>query len=115
MVMCDLSPDIIKWGYEQHIIPYYLPTDKKVHRYIIDFWIEKKDNKKYLIELKPDYKLRKPTPSKKTTLRTLSDYQYEVLDYIKNQMKWKFAKEFVKKINCEFIIITDKDLKKVKI
>ena len=119
MIICDFSPIILKWSYETHIVPYYNPIDKKVHKYIVDFYIEVKDEsviKKYLVEVKPEYKLTPPVlrESKKMNAKSISNYNYEVEDYIKNQMKWKFAEAYAEKIGCEFVRVTDAFLKTLK-
>jgi hypothetical protein len=40
MQFADLNPNIIQWGSEEISIPYMKPTDKKIHRYIPDFFIK---------------------------------------------------------------------------
>ena len=36
MVYCDKNPNILQWGSEEIYIPYFLPTDGKIHRYFPD-------------------------------------------------------------------------------
>ena len=35
MKWCDMEHNIVRWSYEQIIIPYRSPIDKKNHKYII--------------------------------------------------------------------------------
>ena len=69
MQFADLNPNIIQWGSEEIVIPYLKPTDKKIHKYIPDFWIKVKnkhgDVKKFLIEIKP---LKETIQTKKTSV-----------------------------------------------
>ena len=46
MKYCDREPNIIEWISEPFPISYYLPTDKKWHRYYPDFLVK---TRKYLI------------------------------------------------------------------
>ena len=51
MNWCDRSNSIVGWVSEEIAIPYRNPLDNKVHRYMVDFYIEvqEKDKiKKYL-------------------------------------------------------------------
>ena len=38
--VCDLNPDVLKWGSEETVIPYVSPLDNKIHRYFVDFYIQ---------------------------------------------------------------------------
>jgi len=40
MHYCDSNPSIIHWGSEEVVIPYLKPTDNRIHKYYLDFWIE---------------------------------------------------------------------------
>lgn len=105
MNWCDLNESVKGWASEEVAIPYRNPLDNKVHRYMVDFYIEV-DKKKYLIEVKPERFTKPPDTQKRKTKR----YIQEVAQYGVNEAKWKSAKEFCKKQNMEFIIITEKDL-----
>ena len=87
------------------------PTDGKWHRYFCDFLIQVKTSdgtlKTYLVEIKPDAQTRPPVPGKKSKKTFLT----EVLTWAKNDAKWKAAREYCKKINIEFVILTEHDLK----
>ena len=37
---CDKNPSILKWNSEETVIPYRCPTDDKIHRYFVDFYVK---------------------------------------------------------------------------
>jgi hypothetical protein len=110
MVYCDKNQNILEWGSEELALPYRSPIDGRIHRYFPDFYIKVKEStgqiKKYLIEVKPKRQTVEPAVQKRKT----KQYIYEVVEYAKNQAKWKAAKEFCKDRLWEFKIITEDDL-----
>lgn len=110
MVYCDLNENILEWGSEEIIVPYRSPLDNRYHRYFPDFYIKVKEKtgsiQKYLIEVKPYKQTKEPIPQKKKT----KSYIYNVTEYVKNQAKWKAAKEFCKDRRWEFKVLTEHEL-----
>ena len=110
MVYCDLNENILEWGSEEIIVPYRSPLDNRYHRYFPDFYIKVKEKsgfiQKYLIEVKPFKQTKEPIPQKKKT----KSYIYNVTEYVKNQAKWKAAKEFCKDRRWEFKVLTEHEL-----
>jgi len=110
MKYCDLNENILEWGSEELALPYLSPLDNKVHRYFPDFYIKVKESggqiKKYIIEVKPKKQTIEPIPQKKKT----KGYIYEVMEYAKNQAKWKAAKEFCEDRQWIFKVITEDEL-----
>ena len=110
MVYCDTRDNILEWGSEEIALPYRSPLDNKIHRYFPDFYIKVKESngeiKKYLIEVKP----KKQTIEPKVQKRKTKGYIYEVVEYAKNQAKWKAAKEFCEDRQWQFKIITEDEL-----
>ena len=110
MKYCDLNENILEWGSEEIPLPYRSPVDNKIHRYFPDFYIKVKEStgqvKKYLIEIKPKRQTVEPKVQQKKT----KGYIYEVVEYAKNQAKWKAAKEFCEDRQWEFRILTEDDL-----
>jgi hypothetical protein len=107
----DDNINVLSWGSESVVIPYFSPIDEKSHRYFVDFVVNLKTKegeiKKLLIEIKPFKQTIKPVLSiykKPTTL------MYENRQYILNQVKWEAAKEWSKKQGYEFLILTEKDI-----
>jgi len=107
----DLNEKILGWGSENIIIPYLSPIDNKVHRYFVDNFIvflDKNGNKKkFLIEIKPSKQVAKPVESKRKKRTTII---YEQKTWVVNQAKWDAARRWSQKKNCEFIILTEKEL-----
>lgn len=117
---CDLNPDIIYWNSEEIVIPYYDIVDGKNHRYYVDFWIVKVDENgkenKYIVEIKPYSKLKRPKLNEdRLDTRYIKSYNLALEEYAKNIQKWKAAVEYAKARNMKFLIITEKDLKKLNI
>jgi hypothetical protein len=109
-IWCDRNPAVVKWNSEETIVPYVCPTDNKWHRYFIDFKIQIRDKqgvlKTYLVEIKPDKQTRPPEIPNRKTKRFL----IEAATYMKNEAKWKAAKQFALDRGWEFIILTEHHL-----
>ena len=117
MVFFDKSPHVISWGSEEIIVPYKYKVDNKIHRYFPDFIVtfKTKDNeqKRFLIEYKPFVQTQAPKKAKRETKKTKKRYISEQLTYIKNINKWDAAKKYADKNDMKFIILTEKDLKRM--
>jgi hypothetical protein len=109
MIFADTNPQVLKWGSEEIIIPYYSEVDNKMHRYFPDFAILLRNNsgeeKKYLIEIKPEAQTKPPKQRKKTKV-----YLTELATYSINTSKWAAANEWCKRNGMEFIIMTERHL-----
>lgn len=111
MVWCDKNAYVMEWGSENVIIPYISPVDGKVHRYHVDMYVKIRENdkiRKCLVEIKPENQTQPPTVSKRKKKTTVI---YEQITWSVNQAKWDAAKQFAKKYDMDFLIITDRDLK----
>ena len=109
MLRLDNDPNVLKWSSEETIIPYVSPIDKKVHRYFVDFYVERINNgvpSVELIEIKPKKQTMEPVKKnqKKKT------YITEVMTYGVNDAKWKAARQYCVKKGWKFIILTEKEL-----
>lgn len=106
----DCSPAIIWWRSEEFFIPYFSPVDGKSHRYYPDFHVKLKDIegkiKEVVIEIKPDSQTREPVKGNKKE----KTYIKEVMDWGRNQAKWKAAEKYCDNLGWEFQIVTEKDL-----
>lgn len=117
MVYLDLNTSISRWGSEIIVIPYQ-DEKGKYHRYHTDFYYEKIDesnpeeHKRVVVEIKPDKETRQPNPPKDFTPKKLESFEYQLKTYQKNLYKWTRSIEWCKKNKMEFIIITEKHLKK---
>lgn len=100
---CDETTSIIKWSFEEVIVPYINPLDKKFHNYYPDFIIQFKVNeetKTWMVEVKP----------KKQTYLKENASKKEKIAWIINSAKWEAAKKYCEKNNMEFKIITEKEI-----
>lgn len=105
----DENTNVIRWGSEEVVIPYYSPVDKKVHRYFTDFIAEirtsENEIKTYIIEVKPKKQTKPPKKRKKT-----KSYIKECITYSINEAKWESAKQYCKKKGWDFIILTEDNI-----
>ena len=110
MVYCDNNQNILEWGSEEIVVPYRSPLDNRYHRYFPDFYIKVKESsgkiKKMIIEIKPQRQCIEPKVQKRKT----KAYIYEVVEYAKNQAKWKAAEEWCLDRGYEFKVLTESDL-----
>ena len=110
MKYCDLNENILEWASEEIALPYRSPLDNRIHRYFPDFYIKVKESsgavKKMLIEVKPKKQTVQPKPQNIKT----KGYIYEAKEYVRNQAKWKAAKECCADRNFEFKIMTEDNL-----
>jgi hypothetical protein len=110
MIYCDTNERILEWGSEEIIVPYRSPVDNRYHRYFPDFYIKVKDKngkiKKMIIEIKPYKQCIEPKVQKRKT----KGYIYEVVEYAKNQAKWKAAEEWCLDRGYEFKVLTENEL-----
>jgi hypothetical protein len=110
----DNNPNIISWGSESVVIPYYSPLDmeKKVRRYFVDLVAQLKskdgDIKKLLIEVKPHKQVSAPTYSPRKGKKTVL---YEQTQFLINTAKWEAARNWCQKNGYTFLILTEKHLK----
>jgi len=105
MMQLDHDSSVLRWASEEFSIRYLSPKDKKWHRYFPDFYVEYKDGKKELIEVKPYNQCIKPKPHKNRR-RLLN----EIMTYEVNQSKWAFAQEWCKDRGIKFKVLTEKQL-----
>lgn len=105
----DNNPNVLKWGSEEIVVPYYF--EGKWHNYYIDIFVIFKngdDIKKFIIELKPYKQTVQPIWSKR---RKQINYLNECREFAKNTAKWESARKFAAAKGCEFHILTEKDIK----
>jgi hypothetical protein len=110
MIYCDKNENILEWASEEIALPYRSPLDNRIHRYFPDFYIKVKESsgvvKKMLIEVKPKKQTVQPKPQNIKT----KGYIYEAREYVRNQAKWKAAKNFCEDHQWEFKVITEDEL-----
>lgn len=110
MYWCDTNPDVLQWASEEIVIPYLCATDKKNHRYFVDFWLEKIVNRetgekeRWIVEVKPSKQTQVP---KKTSGKKEASYLKECETWIKNKSKWAAAQEWAKRNGHRFLLVTE--------
>ena len=109
MRWCDNNNQVLKWGSESVIIPYYCEVDKKYHRYYPDFIVTFKNEGTYLIEIKPKQYTKAPKPS--STGKLTRRYLREALEYSRNYSKWNAAKKYAEQRGYKFQVWTEDTLK----
>lgn len=100
---CDQTPNIIKWSFEEIVVPYINPLDRKTHNYFPDFLIQFKNDeglKTWMVEVKP----------KKQTYLKENASKKEKITWIINSAKWEAAKKYCEKNNMEFKLVTEKEI-----
>jgi len=111
MKYCDMNANILEWNSEEVVIPYISPLDNRCHRYFVDFWVKLKEKtgevKTYLFEIKPKKYTQPPNQNPKRKTKKWVQENYE---YVKNQAKWKAAKEFCADRLMEFKVLTEEEL-----
>jgi hypothetical protein len=107
---CDYNKHIVKWSLEPFNVKYLKPTDGKVHRYYIDFFIEFSTGDKFLVEVKSKGETVPPKKPKKATDKSIMRYQKAIQTYAINCVKWEAAKKFAQERGLRFIILTEDHL-----
>ena len=111
---CDLNQNVIQWGSEVLEVPYIFDIDKKVHRYYPDIWCKLKGKdgktKTYLIEIKPKKQESKPKLPRNKTRKAMKNYNIALIEYIKNQNKWKYARIYCEGKNWQFKVLNETTL-----
>ncbi len=101
----DTNPQIKEWSSEEVVIPYLYEVDKKFHRYFVDLKYTTTEGRTFIIEIKPHKETEPPKRPDKS-----KRYITESLTYIKNQCKWKAAREYAKDQSWSFEIWTEHTL-----
>jgi hypothetical protein len=120
----DGNEKILKWSCE-HIVITYNDLRGKSHRYYPDYYYQMMiDNdpnqlKHVVVELKPYVETIPPVKDfdimESKSKKKLENYSYAVTMYTKNLLKWNSAIQWCQDHHMEFIIVTEKHLKKIGI
>jgi hypothetical protein len=105
----DESPKVLAWASEETYISYFNPIDKKFHRYYPDFFVTMDTDhgrKNIIFEIKPKkYSIKPEKPAKINR-----EYKKNLVIYLINEAKWKYAREYAKRNNAEFQVLTEEHL-----
>lgn len=135
MRYCDDSPNIVRWASEPVKVQYLNPVANmqkcvkegldpqnplnwKVCNYYTDFWIEMKGQnntiRKIFIEIKPYAQTQQPKPiNENASMKEHKRYNREAETYLVNIQKWKAATKEFQSRGAEFMVVTEKTLKKL--
>lgn len=108
---CDYNKHIVKFSLEPLSIPYLKPTDGKIHRYFVDFYIEFSTGDKFLVEIKSSGETREPQIPKKKTQKAVMNYNTALQTFAVNTAKWDAARKFALQQKMKFIILTENELR----
>ena len=108
---CDYNKHIVKFSLEPLSIPYLKPTDGKIHRYFVDFYIEFSTGDKFLVEIKSSGETREPQIPKKKTQKAVMNYNNALQTFAVNTAKWDAARKFALQQKMKFIILTENELR----
>lgn len=114
MILCDLSPQIVRWGSEPVQIKYLSPIDNKMHNYNVDFFIEVLDNEgkrmKYIVEIKPSSQIsREPVLEGKVTEKKLIRHAELTKTYHINRAKQIAAMKWALDRNMKYVVLTEEN------
>jgi len=103
----DNNTRVLRWASEEIAIPYMKPTDRRIHKYYPDYWVEYVNSNgeilQEIIEVKPAAQTRAPRTNSKHRL-------YEQLTFAVNNAKWEAAMAFCKQRNIKFRIVTENSI-----
>jgi len=131
----DMSKSVKRWSSEPVSIPYYdrvskleecaklgldpnNPSNWEVKNYNTDFWYEVDNGmdklEKVFVEIKPSYKLKKPTPPPKDApLKEQRIFVRAAKEYLINEAKFAALKEWAERNGAKFYVFDENILKKV--
>jgi hypothetical protein len=118
---CDATPQILNWSSEPFPIRYFDIVKQKERSYFVDFYIkvETVDGKikEYLVEVKPESKLKPPVfpPNLKQTLKRLKQFNDLQLEFINNKTKKDAAEAYAASMGYKYMIVTEEFLDKQNI
>jgi hypothetical protein len=107
----DFNPHVKRFSLEPFHIKYIKPTDGKEHRYFIDLFLEFRTGDKFIVEVKSKNETTPPQKPKSRTPKAIKRYHDAMTTFAINTAKWNAAREFAKKNDIRFIILTEDELK----
>jgi len=124
--LCDMSSNILKWGYELLKIP-YTDIKGKVRTYITDFivvlrsgdkivkcvWEVKPQKQGPLLEAGKLNTKNKPQQPTRKTRKAMARYNYELKTYVNNTKKWNSLMVYCKSNGYVFEVISEQHIKQM--
>lgn len=109
----DTHPNVVQWGSETVVIPYFSNADGKKRRYYMDIWCKFDTGQQFFIEIKPFKETQPPKIPVNNTAASKKRYINEMYTYSVNTDKWKAAQATANKMGITFRILTENGLKKL--
>lgn len=119
MLVLDKNPNVLSWGSENVIIPYYKSVEKRTARYFLDFYIKLQVGeliKEFIIEVKPHSQIKNVTEGVSQKNKKPSTLAYALLSAKTNNDKWVAAEAWckvqreTKNRDISFIILSEKNI-----
>jgi len=107
MKFLDNNPYVLHWASEHPVIPYIKPTDKRIHRYLPDFFMEYVNKHGEILQEIIEIKPKEQTVQPKTVGKNKKTQLYEAVTWAVNKAKWAAAQQFCEKNGLKFRIITE--------
>jgi len=112
-IYLDNNEGIVKWSSEPIAIKYISKWDNKQHTYYPDFVFENYKGDKVIVEVKSSHQLKKPKEPKKRTKKSIENYKNSLKMYVTNVSKVQAVRKYAEAGGYKFILITEKELKKL--
>ncbi len=109
-IFADMNRNIIKVNSEGMKVKYLNPITNKVSNYYLDFMMETKDGKIWLIEIKPRAQRFPPKQPKNNSEKSINNYKKAIETYAVNCAKWEATEILCKEQGWSFIIIDETHL-----
>lgn len=104
----DHHSSVVQWSVESVKVPYRFKG--RSHHYIVDIWMKvlTRDGsyKEYLVEIKHTKNIKKPSYNKRRT----KTFDKNLLEWERNQAKWKSATNYANKRNMKFTLLTEEKI-----
>ena len=108
----DHTTSVATWASESIFLHYLRPQTGRIAKYYPDFMIEFSNGNIEIWEVKPYRETQPPKQSAKKSKRTLIT---EAITFETNQRKFAAARHFCSQNNMKFRIITENELKNLKV
>lgn len=109
----DKNPEIIAWGSETAVIPYFCNAEGKKRRYYMDIWMKDASGQEFFVEIKPKKETQPPIKPANLTTAAKKRYMNEIYTWSVNCDKWKAASAVAEKRNIKFRVLTEDGLRKL--
>lgn len=111
LIFCDNEDRVVKYSSELYSVAYHNFKTKRLNYYNIDFYAEILNDSekidKWLIEVKPMKYVKKPSPPKRYSEKSLKTYKHNLETWMINEVKFSAARAFARENDMKFGIVTE--------